>query len=698
MSSGVNATAEVPLRYAAFISYSHRDRDAAQWLHRAIETYRPPPGVVPRSDLSGLRPIFLDRAELPTSADLAASVREALSASRFLIVVCSPAAAQSPWVNEEIRYFKSLGREEHVLALVVAGEPARAAGDPDDCLPPALRYRIGQDGAITQTAGAEPLAADIRPGADERRTALLKIVAGMLHVPLDTLVRRDSARRQRRLLQFAAAALAGCLAFAVISVVAVQSRNDAVRQRRLAVQQSLTAQRTADFLKSLFAVSDPNEARGQSITAREVLDRGVQQIESQLHDEPAVRADLMTTLGEVYGSLGLLRQGEGLLQHAQSLPAVPPLLSARQFAAIGGLQMQQGNLEGAKASLQQARTLLNAPQLDDAALYVRIENSLGEVYWRQDKCTLARAAYGESLRVAARVKLPDPEAWIAAEEGVAQCDMDEGNFAAAERGFQRALDRQVTATGEMHPRTAELLNEMGSLEYFRGQRDSALVYFQRTLRIEKLVLGDKHPTVTITTNNVARILLEQRRFAEARALLEPSARAFSGQVLATEPNMTFVLSNLGLIEMEQGNYGAAQTDFDAALQAAIVNKHRLHGPILTDLADLECRTGHTAAGLARLATAQPIVAARYPDDAWRIAQLQNVQAGCLTREKRYREAEPLIAASMPVLLQKWPPDTLYGHDGLQRSMQLYQLTGNQAKLSQYRLLAALKPSGDLGTR
>ena len=69
----------------------------------------------------------------------------------------------------------------------------------------------------------------------------------MLRVPLDTLVQRDNARRHRRLLQFAAAALAGCLAFAVISVVAVQSRNEAERQRRLAVQQSLTAQRTADF-------------------------------------------------------------------------------------------------------------------------------------------------------------------------------------------------------------------------------------------------------------------------------------------------------------------------------------------------------------------------------------------------------------------------------------------------------------------
>ena len=61
-----------------------------------------------------LRPIFLDRAELPTSSDLAASVREALASSRYLIVICSPAAAKSRWVNEEIRYFKSLGGADRV--------------------------------------------------------------------------------------------------------------------------------------------------------------------------------------------------------------------------------------------------------------------------------------------------------------------------------------------------------------------------------------------------------------------------------------------------------------------------------------------------------------------------------------------------------------------------------------------------------
>jgi tetratricopeptide (TPR) repeat protein len=678
-------------RYAAFISYSHCDRAMAHWLHRALEGYRPPTGVAQGAASAALRPIFLDRAELSTSSDLAASVRQALAASRHLIVVCSPAAAKSRWVNEEIRYFKSLGGASRVLALVVGGQTGYTPkGDAADCMPPALRYVVNERGELTGTAAPEPMAADVRPGADERRIAMLKVAAGLLEVPLDRLVQRDTARRQRRLFQVAVGGVAGCLIFALLAVLAVQSRNEAQQQRRVAEQQTRTAQRTVAFLKSLFAVSDPNEARGKTITAREVLDRGVQQIESQLHEEPVVRADLMTTLGEVYGSLGLLHEGEDLLQRAQALPALPPALAARQAASAGALQLQEGNFAAARASLDRAQSYFSHTTLDDGALHARIKNSQGEVFERQDDCANARQAYRESLRISEHAQLQELEIWIAAEEGIAQCDMDDGNYQAAEAGFQRALARQIAATGEMHPRSAELINEIGSVKYFEGDRVRAATYFERTLRVERAVLGEAHPTITITTNNLARVLLEQRRFEEARALLEPSVRSFSHQVEATDPNMTFVLSNLALIEMGQGHDALAETYFGNALGAAIVNKHRLHGPILTDLADLECRTGRTEAGLARLKEALPIVSERYPQDAWRIAHLQNVRAGCLTAQKRYAEAEPLIGASMAVLLKKWPPDTLYGYDALQRSMQLYRLTGDQDKLGYYQLLARNK--------
>lgn len=103
-------------RYWAFISYSSKDARVGENLHRRLKAYRVPrdlvghPGrdePVPRR----LFPIFCDRDDLPLSSNLGSSIQDALSAFRYLILPCSPHAARSRWVNEAVRYFKSLGRE-----------------------------------------------------------------------------------------------------------------------------------------------------------------------------------------------------------------------------------------------------------------------------------------------------------------------------------------------------------------------------------------------------------------------------------------------------------------------------------------------------------------------------------------------------------------------------------------------------------
>lgn len=97
-------------RYWSFMSYSHADQKWADWLYKALETYRIPKGIKSAyaSNLpKRLYPIFRDVDELPGSSDLGAKLKEALEASRTLIVLCSPSAAQSKWVNEEIGIFQA---------------------------------------------------------------------------------------------------------------------------------------------------------------------------------------------------------------------------------------------------------------------------------------------------------------------------------------------------------------------------------------------------------------------------------------------------------------------------------------------------------------------------------------------------------------------------------------------------------------
>lgn len=138
-----------------------------------------------------LFPIFRDREELPVSADLPSNINAALRGSRYLIVVCSPRAAQSRWVGEEIKAFKKLGREDRILALIINGEPNAIDGKPgfaagDECFSEPMRYRLGADGQFSSER-TEPIAADVREGKDGKNNAKLKLLAGLLGVNYDEL-------------------------------------------------------------------------------------------------------------------------------------------------------------------------------------------------------------------------------------------------------------------------------------------------------------------------------------------------------------------------------------------------------------------------------------------------------------------------------------------------------------------------------
>src|SRR4029078_2576243 len=119
------------------------------------------------------------------------------------------------------------------------------------------------------------------------------------------------------------------------------SRAEAVRERDVARQKTITAKRTTEFVKGLFQVSDPSEAKGQSITALEVLDRGARQIEGELNNEPDVKAEIVRTLSEVYMGLGSYRRAYGLIRRSLSLPVRNGDTRARQLAVLASSQSLQ---------------------------------------------------------------------------------------------------------------------------------------------------------------------------------------------------------------------------------------------------------------------------------------------------------------------------------------------------------------------
>jgi tetratricopeptide (TPR) repeat protein len=243
-SNIANQQAADARRFAAFISYSHTDADAAAKLQRKLERYRLPKRI-PEARLnaaSSLGSIFRDREDLAAAASLSAAIRDAIRRAEALVVICSPDAAASPWVAAEIDLFRELHPGKPVLAALLSGEPR-------DSFPAALTANDN-----------EPLAADLRPEGDGEQLGFLKIVAGIAGVPLDALIQRDAQRRIRRVTVITAGALAAMLIMGIMTTLALQASNEAARQR--AEAEGLVEYMLTDLRKKLEGVGKINIMEG----------------------------------------------------------------------------------------------------------------------------------------------------------------------------------------------------------------------------------------------------------------------------------------------------------------------------------------------------------------------------------------------------------------------------------------------------
>jgi formylglycine-generating enzyme required for sulfatase activity len=196
--SPVSAVSEpAPLKYRAFISYSHADTGWARWLHRGLESFAIDKDLVGRETATGtipgaLRPIFRDREDFSAGKALTEQTLAALTASAALVVICSPSAAKSRYVDEEIRLFKARYPSRPAIPLIVAGRRGDAK---TECFPPALRFKLDAAGQVTAVP-EELIAADAQEEADGKALALAKVVAGLLGLSSDEVFRR--ADRERR--------------------------------------------------------------------------------------------------------------------------------------------------------------------------------------------------------------------------------------------------------------------------------------------------------------------------------------------------------------------------------------------------------------------------------------------------------------------------------------------------------------------
>ena len=635
-------------RYRAFISYSHADEEWAKWLHKALETYRMPKRLVGRETEFGpvpekVAPVFRDRDELATATNLGDILTRALSESACQLVICSRKSAQSRWVNEEIKTFKRLGKAHRIFALIVDGEPGASSKpgmEGEECFPPALIYRMGADGELTDEP-TEPIAADVRPGKDSRLDGKLKLIAGMFGVGLDELKQREAHRRHRRMMMLVTASVAGMAVTSALAGAAWLARNEAERQRARAEAEAETARQTTRFMVDLFKVSDPSEALGNTITAREILDKGARRIDTELADQPAIQATLMDTMGTVYTSLGLYDSAVPLVRKAyerrMQLWGALHAETASSLNHLGEVLTLKSDYVEAERRLRQAlksRQALFGPASLEVAETL---SALAEVLGYQGEYAKGEPLIRESLNIRRKRHGPGANADVAAsiealglnyyergeyetavtlpargrghaaeaapvrasragtgEDNLAFALMELGKPEEAEPLTRLALAMKRQLYGEDHPETALGLNNLAYVLESRKRYDDAEAAYRQALAINRKLLGQTHPVIATNLSNIAFVEYAKGETASATRTLRQSLEMSRTELGSDHPEVGGRAASLAYWRIEDGDYDEASALVEEALairRKALGPQHPLVAGTITIKAFLLLSTG-----------------------------------------------------------------------------------------------------------
>ncbi|MGY8654993.1 MAG: hypothetical protein ACKVJX_15370 [Verrucomicrobiia bacterium] len=282
-----------------FICHSQADERWKNWLTKHLGIFRTPrpfpgkltaDGPIPRR----IDPIIARNDGGDAAKSLTAEDKKTLRESRYLVVICSPGAAVSPWVDQAVRKFKSLGREHRTLCLIVGGEPyASSRLDPigEECLPRAIKYEVDAEGEITETPTA-PAAADARPGKDGRRNAFLKLTAGMLRIDFGELKQRDHDRGQIQMTLVLASALALLIffaGFATYSFKLAKEANDLIGEANSAAEFSKSEfdKRQTDNDRQRIAQANLNAQLFENLTSAGDSNAALTHLARAVHLDPA---------------------------------------------------------------------------------------------------------------------------------------------------------------------------------------------------------------------------------------------------------------------------------------------------------------------------------------------------------------------------------------------------------------------------
>jgi serine/threonine protein kinase/Tfp pilus assembly protein PilF len=421
---------------------------------------------------------------------------------------------------------------------------------------------------------------------------------------------RKLARRHKAAFAFVAALFVLLAGFGV--AMTVQARR-ITHERDRANREAETSKHVLDFLVGLFKISDPSEARGNAVTAREILDKGAETIRAELGGQPLMQARLMETMGDVYKSLGLYDASRPLLEKSLELRRMSlgedHLDVAESRADLADLDRLQASFAAAESLLELALATRQEQLGPDHPLVALTLCDLAVVYSRQGKNQKAEPAFEKALAIDERALGPESAEVARVLNELGTHCYRQGRYAESEPFYKRALAVWEKALGPEHPEVARALNNLAIAYRNLGNYAGAQSLFARALAIREKTLGAEHPQVATVLNNLALVHVNRRDYAGAELLYNRALMIYEKALGPEHPDVATVLNNLANLKRHEKDYAEAESHFRRALAI----RERALGP-------------------------------EHVDVAWSLLDL-----GALERErKRYQAAEPLFRRALTI--------------------------------------------------
>jgi non-specific serine/threonine protein kinase/serine/threonine-protein kinase len=428
----------------------------------------------------------------------------------------------------------------------------------------------------------------------------------------------------------------------------------AVRAERVAASEAEAAQQVADFLVGLFEVSDPDEARGNAVTAREILDRGVQHISLELEDQPITQARLMHTMARVYGNLGLLNAARPLWEDAvrtrrDALGENHPDF-ASSLHGLAYLYVRLGEMAAAESLYARALEIRDAALGAEHPATARTLNDLATLYRRQGKYDAAEPLYQQALELKQAALGPDHPNVATSLNNLAILYRRLGRPEEAEPLYLRALEIRENALGMDHPATSRTVNSLAILYAQQGNDTEAERFFTRALADKERVLGPDHPDVANSVNNLAIMYAQQKRYGEAEDMFQ-RALVIRERALGLEhPAVAQNLNNLANLYDDTGRPTEAESLYVRAIairEKVLGPKHPELAETLRNLADLYVDQERFAEAEALLTRALAIQEEVLPADHSSTARTVRDYVRLLRATGREAEADSLAQRAEP---------------------------------------------------